>query len=212
MADIVLKGELRSGTGKGVARQLRREDQIPAVIYGGKSRESQAISVVGSDVRRAVAQGALGRLVKLDLGEAGSRMALAKDVQFHPVRGDVLHVDFHEVALDEAIQVQVPLVLVGEEERENDGGLPTLIARELTVSCLPAAIPEFLEVSVADLAIGDTVHVSDLTPPEGVEIMDEPDTAVLTVAAPTVTAEAAEAGEDEGEEADDAAAGDAGEQ
>lgn len=211
MADIVLQGELRSETGKGVARRLRREDRIPAVIYGGKSQESQAIAVSGKDLRRAMAEGALGRLVKLDLGQGGSRTALAKDMQVDPVRGDILHVDFHEVALDEAVQVQVPLVLVGEDERENDGGLLTLIVRELKVSCLPTDIPEHLEVSVAGLAIGDTVHVRDLTPPAGVEIVDDPDTVVLTVAAPAVAAGPEEAEGEEGETADDGAAGGEGE-
>lgn len=205
MAEVVLKGETRSALGKGAVRRLRQTDRIPAVIYGGKDGGSVPISVDGSDLRRLMASGGLGRLVKIDLGEAGSRMGLPKELQVDPVRGDFLHIDFHEVALDEAIQTQVGLHMVGEERRENDGGVPTLILRELTVSCLPTAIPEFIEVDVSGLAVGDTVHVGDLSLPEGVEAVDEPDTPVLTVSVPvteTADAEEAEAEEDAaGEEA-----------
>src|SRR5690606_5395746 len=123
------------------------------------------------------------------------------DVQFDPVRGDAVHADFHEVALDEAVQVQVPVVLQNEEARFNDGGILDLLLREVTVSCLPTNIPEAIALDVPGMVICDTAQVRDLQVPEGVEIMDDPDAPVLTVSAPAkAAAEAAEAGE-EGEEA-----------
>lgn len=201
MAEVVLTGELRSTHGKGAARKLRREDKLPAVLYGGKQQGGQPIIVDGTEMRRLLASGAPARLLKLDLGQGNQRTVLLKDLQYDPVKGTLLHADFHEVALDEAVQTAVPLVLAGEDARENDGGILDLLLREVAVSCLPADIPESITVDVSQLAIGDTVHVRDLVPPPGVELVDDPDTAVLTVAAPAVGADQAggeEAGEDGG--------------
>lgn len=184
MAEVVLRGELRQERGKGAARRLRREDKLPGVVYGSKSPGGQPIAVPIPEMRRILATGALNRLVQLDLGEAGRRTVLTKDLQFDPVKGTMLHVDFHEVALDEAVETPVPIQLVGAEERERDGGVIDLLLREITVSCLPTQIPEAISVDVSGLALGDTLHVQDLTPPPGVEFVERPDTPVLTVTAP----------------------------
>lgn len=199
MSRMVLRGQLREERGKGAARKVRREGQVPAVLYGHSTPSGQPIAVDGADVRRLLAQGGFGRLVDLDLGQAGRRIALAKDIQFDPVRGDVIHADFHEVALDEKVQVQVPVQVANEEERPKDGGIVGVLLRELTVACLPTAIPEAIAVDVSGLAIGDVLHVRDVSAPEGVELLDDPDTPVVNVTAPAKAAETPEAEGPEGE-------------
>lgn len=190
---MVVRGQLRERRGKGAARQLRRQGWVPAVLYGHAVPSGQPIAVDGADVRRLLSAGGFNRLVDLDLGEAGRRVALAKDVQLDPVAGEVIHADFYAVALDEAVEVQVPVQLSGEEGRTEDGGVIALLLREVTVSCLPTQIPEAITVDVGGLAIGDVVHVRDLRVPEGVRIVDDPNTPVVTVSAPDAAEDAGEA-------------------
>lgn len=166
---------------------------MPAVLYGHKTPSGQPIAVDEADVRRLLAQGGVGRLVDLDLGEGGRRIALAKDLQFDPVRGEVIHADFHEVSLDEKVQVQVPVQVANEEGRAKDGGIVGLLLRELTVECLPTAIPEAIAVDVSGLAIGDVIHVRDVSAPPGVALLDDPDAPVVNVIAPAKAADEAEA-------------------
>ena len=109
---------------------------------------------------------------------------LIKEVQRDPARGDLLHVDFHKVDLDTEVQTTVPLVLVGEDARENDGGFSSQTLRDLQITCLPTKIPEQIEVDISGLKIGETLTVGDLTLPEGVQAMDDPDVGIVTIVAP----------------------------
>jgi large subunit ribosomal protein L25 len=175
----------REGLGKGPARRLRRAGQVPAILYGGASPVNVAVDPL--DIFRII-HGREGstQLLKVTLeGTPGTKMAIIRDMQMDPVSEDLVHVDLQEVAMDKAIQVSVAVHHVGDAigVRETFGILE-MILREVQVACLPSAIPEFLEVDVSNLAIGDVFTVKDLQAPAGVRILNDPNQAVVTVAPP----------------------------
>lgn len=176
----------REATGKQVAKRLRRQGAVPAVLYGGGAPE--AISVDPRAVLR-ITHGHEGSTQLLSLkaegGDGSARMAIIRDLQFDPVTESLLHVDLQEVSADRPITVRVAVHAVGEAVgvREQKGIL-NLALHEIEVSCLPALIPERIDADVAALMIGDVLTVGDLRVPEGVRIVNDPGQAVATVFAP----------------------------
>lgn len=131
-------------------------------------------------------------------GDAKSpRKAMIKEIQAHPVSRDILHADFYEVSAERKISVQVPVIAMGKCKGVETGGMLQIIRRKLEVSCLPNRIPEAIRVDVAELGIGDVVHVKDITPPEGVEIPAEVNFTVITVVGATAEAQGVAKGESE---------------
>lgn len=177
--------EKREGTGKEVAKRLRRAGRVPAVLYGGTAPVN--VTVNPKDIFRLIHGHEGGtQLVQLAFGtSADKRMAIIRDMQFDPVSEDLVHVDLQEVAMDRAIQVTVPLRHVGDAVgvRETKGILE-MILREVQVSCLPGEIPEALTADVSDLAIGDVFTVGQLPVPAGVRVLTDAAQAVATVAPP----------------------------
>lgn len=192
MAMQALKGERRSGVGKGVARKLRQAGSIPAVYYG-RGEEPIALTVGLKDLQFVI-ESAEGSNVIVDLkveGDGvGDRKALIREIQRDPVGGNILHLDLQHISLTERIVVEVPVVLVGTAIGVKDGGgILEHLLREVEVECLPTDIPSKLEVDVSALNIGDSLHVSDLKA-DRVEILTEADRAIATVVPPTVLEEA----------------------
>src|SRR6266704_393871 len=162
----------REGTGKGVARRLRRAGAVPAILYGGAT--PQTIIVNPRDVLRII-HGREGTTQLLSLkveGDGGARMAIIRDMQFDPVTEKLVHVDIQEVRADRAITVR------------DTKGILNLVMHEVEVSTLPTNIPERIDADVSNLAIGDVLTVRDLRPPEGVRIVNDPGQAVATVSPP----------------------------
>ena len=185
-------------------RRLRRSGRIPAVIYGGGD-ECVAISIDARELRHALQ--ASGAVIELSLDGATTN-AVLKDAQWDPVRGDTWHVDFLRVRMDVAIQSTVTLELTGVEEApgHTEGGVLEQQLRELTIEALPGDIPENVTHDVSKLELNDTVHVSDLTAPSGVTILDDAESVVasmilprLEVEEPEVETETEVVGEGEGE-------------
>ena len=177
--------EKREGSGKEVAKRLRRTGRVPAVLYGGSAPVN--ITVNPKDIFRLIHGHEGGtQLVQVTFnGSSDKRMAIIRDMQLDPVSEDLVHVDLQEVAMDKPIQVTVPLRHVGDAVgvRETKGILE-MILREVQVSCLPGQIPEALTADVANLAIGDVFTVSQLPVPEGVRVLTDGNQAVATVAPP----------------------------
>jgi len=175
----------REGTGKGIARRLRREGVVPAILYGGAS--PQTIAVNPRDVLRIIVghEGTTQLLsVKVE-GDGGARMAIIRDMQFDPVTDALVHVDIQEVRADRAITVRVAVHPVGEAIGVKETkGILNLVMHEVLVSTLPTKIPERIDADVTNLAIGDVLTVRDLRTPEGVRIMNDPGQAVATVSPP----------------------------
>jgi len=175
----------RESTGKQVAKRLRRQGVVPAILYGGA--RSEPVSVDPKAVLRMISghEGTTQLLsLKVD-GEGSSRLAIIRAMQFDPVTERLLHVDLQEVSPDKPITVRVAVHPIGEAVGVRDTkGILNLVLHELTVSCLPTAIPEWIDADVSELAIGDVLTIANLKVPAGVRIANDPGQAVATVAPP----------------------------
>jgi len=185
MATASLAAEPRNETGKGAARKLRAAGRVPAVIYG-HNREPQGLSVNARELTRLLEHIAAGStVVELDgLAAAGTR-TLIREIQRHPLKRHIVHVDFQELVAGEKVSVSCPLVFVGTPlgVREQ-GGLAEEIMRQVQISVDPANIPNHIDVDVSGVTIGHPVHVSDLKLPEGAVALEEANATVFAVAAP----------------------------
>ena len=195
MAIVNLKSERRSGVGKGAARKLRAAGNIPGVYYG-RGEEPIALAMNAKEVE-GMLHGAAAANVIVDLHVAGAaaadRKALIREIQRDPVGGHILHIDLQHISLTERIVVEVPVELVGTPTGVKDGGgILEHLLRTVEVECLPTDIPNRLEVDVTLLAIGDTLHVSDIKA-ERVTIKTEAERAIATVVPPTILEEVAPA-------------------
>ncbi len=206
---IQLQVRDRQGVGSRDARRLRREGLVPGVLYGAKTK-AHPFCVEERELRRVLTGGG-GLHVILDVvleGQKSTHPSVLKSYQQEPIKGRVLHIDLHEVRLDQPIHAQVVVELVGEPEGVVQGGVLSQVTREVNVEALPMEIPERIELDVSGLAIGDTSRVADLVAPPGVTLLDDPDTALASVGAPTVIEEPEEVEEEgiPGEEAPEGAA------
>ena len=198
-----LSATRRTGTGRSAVRKLKAQGVVPAVIYGGKTK-TEPLQVSRRDISLMLSH-ASGEniLVELEIdGESGGRLALVQEVQHAPLGGDILHVDFHAVSMNEMIEADVPLEPTGTAEGvKTFGGLLEQALRSLEIECLPRDLPDVITVDVSHLNIGDAIHVREIPLPEGVTTRISPDLTVFSVLAPTVeeepavTAEAATAPE-----------------
>jgi large subunit ribosomal protein L25 len=172
------------------ARRLRREGKIPAVLYGPKV-QPLALELNRKDFSSRVAGLEGSHLVRMKSASTGlaDKVALVKEMQYHPITGDVIHADFYEVDLTARIEVSVPLHFIGKGAGVVRGGILQPIVREIQVECLPLDIPQFFNVDVSGLDIGDSVHIEDLPMPEGVTAIYDSNFALVTVATPTVEEE-----------------------
>lgn len=177
-----LNVELRSKTGKGISRQLRMADMVPGVVYG-KGMDPIAVSIKYRELRAALAgEGGQNNLITLvGGGSLDQSMAIIVDLQRDAIKGTYKHVDLHRVNMNEKLRVTVPVVLKGESIGVKEGGLLDLAHHELHVECLPDNIPDHIEINITDLAVAHSIHVSDITLPEGVKILDNPKTPVVSV-------------------------------
>ena len=175
----------REGTGKQAAKRLRRQGVVPAILYGGAA--SEPVSVDPKAVLKMIAgHGATTQLLTLKTeGAGGSRLAIIRAMQFDPVSERLLHVDLQEVSADRPITVRVSVHPIGDAVGVRDTkGILNLVLHEVTVSCLPTAIPERIDADVSALAIGDVLTIADLAVPPGVRVLNDPGQAVATVSPP----------------------------
>lgn len=182
MAETVLNVSPRERLGKGGARSLRRGSQIPAVVYGA-GLDTCPLVVEPKALRQLLASEAgLNALITLKGdGPFDGKVVILKDMQEHPIRRDLLHVDFQAIDLKQKISVMVPVHTIGKAEGEKEGGQLQVIRHELEVYCLPTAIPQAIEIDVTDMNIGDVLHVEEIPVPTGVEIPHEVNFTVVTV-------------------------------
>lgn len=205
----------RAGSGKGEARSLRREGRVPAIAYGRDLDSPRAVSVDANELFHALNTDAgTNAILELRL-DGGPQLAIAREIQRHPVKREVSHVDFVTVSRNVRIDVEVPLTLTGEAAGVDEGGLVDQAMHNLAVNVLPLEVPDEITLDVTDMHIGDVKRVADLELPAGVESLEDPEAAVVTVYYESVEVpepgeeveeaevgeEAAEAEAEEGEEA-----------
>lgn len=196
MSDHVLVAETGRTTGSANARRMRNQDSIPAVVYG-HGMDPISIAVARRDLRNALS-GTAGMNTVLDLTVDGTVYpAIVKNMQRHPVRRTVQHVDFIQVDLNEEIRVDVPVRMVGEaKEVMQENGLVDLTMNEIEVSTTPRSIPDEIVIDITDFTMESTVTLADVPLPAGVRATGEPEWAVITVLTmrtPVLDAEDAEA-------------------
>lgn len=188
MKEVTLRVRPREKRGKEYAKKLRKNGFIPAVVYG-HSTASLPLEIESKALQALMRQG-LGENVLVTLAtddqKGKGRKVLIREVQRDPVEGNIVHIDFHEISLTKKLSIQVPIHLVGTPEGVvTTGGILQHVLRELEVECLPTAIPEKIEVDVSHLKIGDSIHVADLKL-EGVDILSDPESSIVSVVPPTV--------------------------
>jgi len=201
MASANLSASARDNGGKGVARKLRGEGRVPAVVYG-HGRDPQALSINTRELERLLDHiAAESTVIDLDIDGKPAR-TLIREIQRHPFKRQILHVDFQELVAGEKISVSVPIVLMGVPDGVRmDGGILDQTMRELEIEVDPSNIPNHVEVDVTKLTIGSSVHVRDIPLPEGVEVLDDEDASVCVVSAPRAVIEETPAAESEAEAA-----------
>ncbi|GAB4340513.1 MAG: 50S ribosomal protein L25 [Candidatus Abyssubacteria bacterium] len=201
MEIVELKAEVRSQTGKKGARECRRMGLLPGVLYGLDDR-TIPVAVNPKDLGRVLhTQAGANVIIKLLVADSDPLNVVVKELQVDSIRDAVRHVDFCRISLDEPIQTSVPFRIVGEAPGVKKGGILEHTLWELEIECLPLNIPDAIEVNVSNLDIGDSLAVSDLTVPEGIQVLSDWDTAVVSIVAPRAEAEVVAAPAEEAEEA-----------
>ncbi|MDV2503739.1 MAG: 50S ribosomal protein L25 [bacterium] len=188
MEKLAITCSVREAAGKGVARKLRQDGKIPGILYGGDGAVS--LTLDPKDILRVLnSQAGENAIVQLNLSgeKTQERKVILRELQYDSIRRRLLHVDFYEVTMDEELEVRVPVEMTGVPVGvEQDGGVLTQLLFELHIKCLPDEIPDQVFLDVSELNIGDARHVSDLTVPTEVTVLDDLETAVVNVEAPRV--------------------------
>ena len=199
MGENSLQAKMRGTTGKGVARKIRAEGLIPAVLYGSQSG-NRAITIDPRSLERVLhgSGSGMNTLIDLDL-EGSDSVVLIKELQRDPVRGSYLHADFYEVDMSKPVEVMVPLHFLGRAKGADFGGIVDHPVREIDILCLPREIPGSLEIDISELEIGDSLHVRDVSVPAGVTVLSDLDLSVANVEAPTVEATPVETEDEDAE-------------
>ena len=195
MATVNLSATARTESGKGAARKLRSSGQVPAVIYGS-AREATSLSINERDLDRLLGTIAAESTV-IELGVDGGRptKTLIREIQRHPFKRMILHVDFQELVAGEKVTVNIPLVLVGIPDAVRlGGGVLDQVLRELEIEVDPSDIPNHIDVDVSMLDLGHSLHISDLKLPPGVTVMDDPETTIVVCSVPRAAIETPAAG------------------
>ncbi len=188
MKERTIEAWVRTEKGKGASRRLRRENKVPAILYGPHI-EPLMLTVKRSDIEKIMKSAERESSILFDMilhsnGDKVNKKVMFKEIQIDPIKDIPLHVDFYEVAMDKEITVELPIRLVGTPIGTEKGGILEHLIREITVSCLPDKLIDLLEVDVSKLDIGDAIHIKDISFPEGIKPEDDPDTAIAVVVAP----------------------------
>lgn len=199
MEKINLKSTVREEKGKEAVKKLRAQGLIPAVVYKGGN--SLNIKCASADLLKIIhtkaGENVIVNLQIQDAPKKPSRTTIIKEIQYHPVKGDVLHVDFSEISLTEVLTAKIPVAVKGEAVGIKEGGVLEHILWEIEVECLPTQIPENIPVDVSPLKIGDSILVKELEVPVDVKVLTDPESTVISLAVPRVEEE--EAAKPEGE-------------
>lgn len=198
MEQVTLSAAERNDSGSRESRRLRRAGRVPANVYG-RGMDARAITVDRKELYSALhTEAGFNALINVAIDGGDELMTVAREVQRHPVRGEISHLDFIRVVLDEAIEADVALEPVGVPVGvRQDGGYVELIATTVAISALPLSIPTNIEFDISELNIGDSLKISDLPQIDGVEYLDDPEHPILSVNAPRLEAEPEEVEGDE---------------
>ncbi len=193
MERVLMAVKERVVSGKSPNRTMRNEGMVPGIVYH-KHEASVAVALnVKELIKNLKTEAGRNILIDLNINEStakDNKTVVVKDIQYHPVSGHMIHVDFHQISLNEKIEVMVDVVVSGTPDGvKNEGGLLELQVRELEVECLPTNIPDRIEVKVDHLKLNESIHAGDITLPEGVALISEPETVIAQVVPPHIEEE-----------------------
>ncbi|CAM4402953.1 50S ribosomal protein L25 [Paenibacillus alkaliterrae] len=180
---IAMKADQRLSSTKGELRQLRLQGKIPGVIYGKQISEAAHVTVDGKELQ-SLLRSHPNAIIEINLPSQGKQSVMVSDVQRDSLSRQVLHVDFHQINMNENVRANVRIQAEGDSEGVREGGILQVVLHELEVQCLPGSIPEAIMVDISSLSVGESVLVSNLSLPQGVETFADPDLVVLTILAP----------------------------
>jgi len=191
--DFTINAELRNDSGKGASRRLRRTDKVPAILYGGK-KDPVALTLDHNKVNNMADHEAFYSHILTLVIDGKKEQCILKDVQRHPYKPKLTHLDFQRVEKGQKLHTHIPLHFLNEKTAKgvkDEGGVIVHHLNDVEVECLPKDLPEYLEVDVANMNLGDTLHLSDLQLPKGVELVElhkgaDHDNAVVSISAPRV--------------------------
>jgi len=176
----------REKIGKEGSKKVRKEGLVPTVIYG-KEFEPISIKINPSEIRKILVKYGANVLLELqskELPDLNNKIAIIKELQKHPISRNILHIDLLRINENEKIEIEVPIKITGKSEGEKKGGVKEILLRHLRIKCLPFDIPEFIEVDITELDLGKVYHVKDLEVPEGIELNENPEEAIISVFSP----------------------------
>ncbi|MDB9823092.1 50S ribosomal protein L25/general stress protein Ctc [Deltaproteobacteria bacterium] len=206
MAQYALAARIREQKGKGAAKKLRKDNKIPAIFYGPNT-ETLMLTVDSSDLKKIMKKTAGENIIlRLQIeSEKGNntKMVVLKELLTDPIKDNYLHADFYEISMDKDLTIDVPIRLINTPEGVTNGGILQHVRREITISCLPDKLVDFIELDVSKLDIGESLHIQDIELPEGIKSIQEGNLTVAVVNAPSVSAEEEEAEEMEEEEGEE---------
>lgn len=192
MKEITIEATTRSRSGKGVARKLRMANKIPAIVYG-RGEDPQPLEIDYAGFHRVFhSLHGENAIINLNIdGQKSDKKALIRDIQYDPVEGNIMHIDFQRISMDQKIRLNVAVRLHGTAKGvKSSGGILQWSVRELEISCLPSNIPEAIEINVEDLDIHDSIRVKDLNVPN-IEFLDDPEETIVNVVPPALVKEEA---------------------
>ena len=189
MQQIRLEAQKREASGKGAARGMRRAGHIPAILYGRKN-EVIPIRIEERGFRDFLQNYGENAFINLEIAEHGTENVMVKDIQRDPVSNQLLHTDLLRISMDEPITSSISITLVGSAPGVREGGILEFPHRQLAVHCLPTLLPENLDVDISQLEIDDRLSVEDISLPEEIEILDDPNTRIVAIVPPRVEEEA----------------------
>lgn len=183
MTEILIKAEPRKEFGKNANRRLRKTGKLPGILYGAKM-ENVPLVVEKKDILKILkSETGENTLFRITL-DSQTYDVMIKDLQRDPIYHELIHVDLYRIALDKPVEVSVPIILTGEAVGvKSEGGFVDFVTREIKIKCLPKKIPEHIEVDISPLHINQSLKIEDISVPEGVEILEEPDVVIVHVEA-----------------------------
>ncbi len=187
---VELNARVRDASKKSVGKQLRKEGRVPAVLYG-KTVGNRSVSVEEGDLMKMFHHAGRNEVIELMLDGEPSTSVMTQDIQIDPIKNHLIHVDFKEINMNEAVEVSVSLHVVGEETIEKRDGVVQLHINEITVRAMPGEIPSYIELDVSELQVGDSLKVSQLIEGQSLdyEILDQPDEVLVTINHPQLIPE-----------------------
>ena len=198
MQQVRLEAQKREASGKGAARGMRRAGNLPGVLYGRKN-EVIPIQINARGFRDFLQNYGENAFINLEIADHGTENVMVKEIQRDPVSNQLLHTDLLRISMDEPITSAVPITLIGAAPGIQEGGILEFPHRQLTLYCLPTLLPDEIEVDISELEIDDRRSVEDISLPEGIEIIDDPNTRIVAVVPPRIEEEP-EAEDEEGME------------